>query len=60
MHGESMTIDQKVYTPGDFVYYDIPENKRNLFNIFLSKFFFSHYPITSMFFFNYSSWCHLH
>lgn len=28
MHGESMTIDQKVYTPGDFVYYDIPENKR--------------------------------
>lgn len=23
-----MTIDQKVYTPGDFVYYDVPENKR--------------------------------
>lgn len=22
-----MTIDQKVYTPGDFVYYDVPENK---------------------------------
>lgn len=28
MQGESMTIDQKVYTPGDFVYYDVPENKR--------------------------------
>lgn len=27
MHGESMTIDQKVYTPGDFAYYDVPENK---------------------------------
>lgn len=26
-HGESMTIDQKIYTPGDFVYYDVPENK---------------------------------
>lgn len=22
-----MTIDQKVYTPGDFVYFDVPENK---------------------------------
>lgn len=30
MQGESMTIDQKVYTQGDFVYYDIPENKRKL------------------------------
>lgn len=26
-HGESMTIDQKVYSPGDYVYYDVPENK---------------------------------
>nr|XP_029731908.1 protein polybromo-1-like isoform X3 [Aedes albopictus] len=25
--GESMTIDQKVFSPGDFVYIDIPENK---------------------------------
>lgn len=25
--GESMTIDQKVYFPGDFVYIDVPENK---------------------------------
>lgn len=25
--GESMTIDQKVYSQGDFVYYDVPENK---------------------------------
>ncbi|KAG4079697.1 hypothetical protein HA402_009083 [Bradysia odoriphaga] len=25
--GESMTIDQKVYSPGDYVYYDVPENK---------------------------------
>lgn len=23
-----MTIDQKVYSPGDFAYYDVPENKR--------------------------------
>lgn len=30
--GESMTIDQKVYSPGDFVYYDVPENKRK-FNL---------------------------
>lgn len=26
-HGESMTIDQKVYSPGDYVYYDVPDNK---------------------------------
>ena len=25
-----MTIDQKVYSPCDYVYYDIPENKRNI------------------------------
>lgn len=25
--GESMTIDQKVYSPCDYVYYDVPENK---------------------------------
>ncbi|XP_035918994.1 protein polybromo-1-like isoform X3 [Anopheles stephensi] len=25
--GESMTIDQKVFSPGDFVYIDLPENK---------------------------------
>ncbi|XP_065079040.1 protein polybromo-1 isoform X3 [Ochlerotatus camptorhynchus] len=25
--GESMTIDQKVFSPGDFVYIDVPENK---------------------------------
>uniref|UniRef100_A0A182MT35 Polybromo-1 n=1 Tax=Anopheles culicifacies TaxID=139723 RepID=A0A182MT35_9DIPT len=25
--GESMTIDQKVFSPGDFVYIDMPENK---------------------------------
>lgn len=25
--GESMMIDQKVYSPGDFVYFDQPENK---------------------------------
>lgn len=30
--GESMTIDQKVYSPGDFVYYDVPDSKRN-FNL---------------------------
>lgn len=22
-----MTIDQKVYSPGDFVYYDVPDKK---------------------------------
>lgn len=26
-HGESMMLDQKVYSPGDFVYYTVPENK---------------------------------
>uniref|UniRef100_A0A1Q3F0Q7 Putative chromatin remodeling complex rsc subunit rsc1/polybromo n=1 Tax=Culex tarsalis TaxID=7177 RepID=A0A1Q3F0Q7_CULTA len=25
--GESMTIDQKVFSPGDFVYVDLPDNK---------------------------------
>lgn len=25
-----MTIDQKVYSPGDFVYYDVPESKCKL------------------------------
>lgn len=23
-----MTIDQKVYSPGDFVYYEVPDHKR--------------------------------
>ncbi|XP_055708043.1 protein polybromo-1 isoform X1 [Phlebotomus papatasi] len=27
INGESMMIDQKVYSPGDFVYYDSPDNK---------------------------------
>lgn len=27
VNGESMTIDQKVYSPGDFVYYESPEIK---------------------------------
>lgn len=31
--GESMTIDQKVYSQGDFVYYDVPENKRESIRI---------------------------
>lgn len=26
-----MTINQKVYTIGDFVYYDVPENKSKCF-----------------------------
>lgn len=37
MHGESMTIDQKVYSPGDFAYYDVPENKRKFLLLFKSK-----------------------
>ncbi|XP_011198605.2 protein polybromo-1 [Bactrocera dorsalis] len=27
MQGESMTINQKVFSPGDFVYFQLPENK---------------------------------
>lgn len=27
MQGESMTIDQKVFSPGDFVYFQMPEHK---------------------------------
>lgn len=26
-----MMIDQKIYTPGDFSYYDVPDNKREYF-----------------------------
>lgn len=31
--GESMILDQKVYTPGDFVYYDVIDNKSKIFLI---------------------------
>lgn len=31
INGESMTIDQKVFSPGDFVYFDSPENKSKTF-----------------------------
>lgn len=34
--GESMTIDQKVFSPGDFVYIDLPENKSR-FKAFMSS-----------------------
>lgn len=33
-----MTIDQKVYTQGDFVYYDVPENKRKSIEHFAFQF----------------------
>jgi len=34
--GESMTINQKVYSPGDFVYYEVPDNKCNINFLLLS------------------------
>lgn len=46
-HGESMTIDQKVYTPGDFVYYDVPENKCK--NFHSHSFYASEYNIYKQF-----------
>lgn len=49
MHGESMTIDQKVYSPGDYVYYDVPENKSktclgNLYKKLFKNMFFLAVP----------------
>lgn len=34
--GESMTIDQKVYSPGDFVYYEQADNKSKNSFVYIS------------------------
>lgn len=46
--GESMTIDQKVYSPGDFVYYEQADNKSK--NYFVSYFYNDNFKINEIIF----------